>query len=66
MDNFTDFHVNKFVSLFESQFELQMPDWYKDSEIEKMDINFLNYKNLIDDLFFKKQLQQTQQQQQKQ
>ena len=43
-----------------------MPDWCKDSEIEKMDINFLNYKNLIDDLFFKKQLQQTQQQQQKQ
>ena len=31
--------------------DLELPDWYKDSELENVDINFLSYENLTDDLF---------------
>ena len=31
--------------------DLELPDWYKDSELENVDVNFLSYENLTDDLF---------------
>ena len=31
--------------------DLELPDWYKDSELENVNINFLSYENLTDDLF---------------
>ena len=45
--------------------DLKFPDWCKDSELENVDVSFLNYESLIDCLFLQDKQQQQQQQQQK-